>query len=203
MVMTVAPCSSLSVGFSARIRAVFACERIAAVSSRRVMSAASAALRCSAKSSGSQAMRAAGCGALLVPFPAAVDDHQTKNGEHLVRGGAAMLVQESALTARTLAEQLRALLASRRYDLAHFDHISLAPYRDLLGDVPRQRCIHVAAGCLLEHPPQRQRALRAQLMAHRQRLAQIALGVEDHYHPRAERQPGGAPGSRPGRTSCC
>ena len=68
---------------------------------------------CRAGASTIAELAAAGCGALLVPFPAAVDDHQTKNGEHLARGGAALLMQESALTARTLADQLQALLSDR------------------------------------------------------------------------------------------
>lgn len=58
-------------------------------------------------------LAAAGCPALLVPFPAAVDDHQTRNGEYLVRAGAAVLVPEAALDAATLAAQLRQLLADR------------------------------------------------------------------------------------------
>lgn len=58
-------------------------------------------------------LAAAGCPALLVPFPAAVDDHQTRNGEYLVRAGAAVLIPEAALDAATLAAQLRQLLADR------------------------------------------------------------------------------------------
>jgi UDP-N-acetylglucosamine--N-acetylmuramyl-(pentapeptide) pyrophosphoryl-undecaprenol N-acetylglucosamine transferase len=37
---------------------------------------------------------AAGIGAVLVPFPQAVDDHQTRNAEALVDAGAALLVAE-------------------------------------------------------------------------------------------------------------
>lgn len=37
---------------------------------------------------------AAGVGSVLVPFPAAVDDHQTRNAEFLVEAGAAVLVPE-------------------------------------------------------------------------------------------------------------
>ena len=37
---------------------------------------------------------AAGVGSLLVPFPAAVDDHQTRNAEYLVQRGAAQLLPE-------------------------------------------------------------------------------------------------------------
>ena len=50
--------------------------------------------------------------AVLVPFPHAVDDHQTLNASHLVEGGAAVLVPEDRLEA-TLAQTLRELAADR------------------------------------------------------------------------------------------
>jgi UDP-N-acetylglucosamine--N-acetylmuramyl-(pentapeptide) pyrophosphoryl-undecaprenol N-acetylglucosamine transferase len=40
----------------------------------------------------------AGLPAILVPYPYAADDHQTKNAEVFAQGGAAELVQEAALT---------------------------------------------------------------------------------------------------------
>src|SRR6185437_1182549 len=42
-------------------------------------------------------LTAAGLGAVLVPFPHAVDDHQTRNAEALVAAGAAELIQERDL----------------------------------------------------------------------------------------------------------
>ncbi|WP_018076805.1 undecaprenyldiphospho-muramoylpentapeptide beta-N-acetylglucosaminyltransferase [Thiobacillus denitrificans] len=45
----------------------------------------------------------AGVPALLVPFPFAVDDHQTGNAEFLYDAGAAWLVQQKELTAEKLA----------------------------------------------------------------------------------------------------
>jgi UDP-N-acetylglucosamine--N-acetylmuramyl-(pentapeptide) pyrophosphoryl-undecaprenol N-acetylglucosamine transferase len=59
-------------------------------------------------------LAAAGVPALLVPFPAAVDDHQTRNAESAVRAGAAELVPEAGLTPLTLAARLRALLEGGR-----------------------------------------------------------------------------------------
>lgn len=56
---------------------------------------------------------AAGCAALLVPFPHAVDDHQTRNGEFLVRAGGARMVAESELTSERLARELEDLLSDR------------------------------------------------------------------------------------------
>jgi len=59
-------------------------------------------------------LSAAGVPAVLVPFPAAVDDHQTRNAEHVVRAGAAVLLPESELTPVSLAEVLRELLEAGR-----------------------------------------------------------------------------------------
>jgi len=56
---------------------------------------------------------AAGLGALLVPFPYAVDDHQTRNAQAMADVGAARIVQERDMQADTLATHLRALLADR------------------------------------------------------------------------------------------
>jgi len=54
-------------------------------------------------------LASAGVPAILVPFPAAVDDHQTANAEYLVQAGAAWLLPEPELTAQKLAEQLASL----------------------------------------------------------------------------------------------
>ncbi len=54
---------------------------------------------------------AAGLGAVLVPFPAAVDDHQTRNGEYLVERGAAVLVPEGADFENRLVAALGPLVA--------------------------------------------------------------------------------------------
>ncbi|MGH8495328.1 MAG: undecaprenyldiphospho-muramoylpentapeptide beta-N-acetylglucosaminyltransferase [Gammaproteobacteria bacterium] len=54
-----------------------------------------------------------GLGAVFVPFPAAVDDHQTRNAGHLVGVGAAVLVPEPELTAERLARELGQLLGNR------------------------------------------------------------------------------------------
>jgi UDP-N-acetylglucosamine--N-acetylmuramyl-(pentapeptide) pyrophosphoryl-undecaprenol N-acetylglucosamine transferase len=58
-------------------------------------------------------LQAAGLGALLIPFPAAVDDHQTKNAEVLVRAHAARLIQERELDAGVLGEAIAELTADR------------------------------------------------------------------------------------------
>lgn len=52
---------------------------------------------------------AVGLGALMVPFPFAVDDHQTTNAAYLAQVGAAIVVQQKALTVEKLTEILRGL----------------------------------------------------------------------------------------------
>jgi len=54
-------------------------------------------------------LAAAGVGAILVPFPAAVDDHQTANARYLVNAGAAVLIAERELTAERLAAEIEKL----------------------------------------------------------------------------------------------
>jgi UDP-N-acetylglucosamine--N-acetylmuramyl-(pentapeptide) pyrophosphoryl-undecaprenol N-acetylglucosamine transferase len=58
-------------------------------------------------------LTAAGLGAVLVPYPHAVDDHQTHNAEALVAIGAAELIQERDLDAQQLAQRLSTLLHDR------------------------------------------------------------------------------------------
>jgi UDP-N-acetylglucosamine--N-acetylmuramyl-(pentapeptide) pyrophosphoryl-undecaprenol N-acetylglucosamine transferase len=57
-------------------------------------------------------LAAAGVAALLVPYPFAVDDHQTRNAQFLVEAGAASLLQERELTPQRLADVLHELCAS-------------------------------------------------------------------------------------------
>jgi UDP-N-acetylglucosamine--N-acetylmuramyl-(pentapeptide) pyrophosphoryl-undecaprenol N-acetylglucosamine transferase len=52
---------------------------------------------------------AVGLGSLMVPFPFAVDDHQTTNAAYLAEHGAAMLVQQKELSAEKLAGILQTL----------------------------------------------------------------------------------------------
>jgi UDP-N-acetylglucosamine--N-acetylmuramyl-(pentapeptide) pyrophosphoryl-undecaprenol N-acetylglucosamine transferase len=58
-------------------------------------------------------LAAVGVASILVPFPAAVDDHQTVNAQFLVREGAAVLIADRDLTADKLAATLRELCAGR------------------------------------------------------------------------------------------
>jgi UDP-N-acetylglucosamine--N-acetylmuramyl-(pentapeptide) pyrophosphoryl-undecaprenol N-acetylglucosamine transferase len=55
----------------------------------------------------------AGLGAILVPFPAAVDDHQTHNARYLTEAGAAVLIADRDLEPERLCGELSRLCANR------------------------------------------------------------------------------------------
>ncbi|MDQ8037455.1 MAG: undecaprenyldiphospho-muramoylpentapeptide beta-N-acetylglucosaminyltransferase [Pedobacter sp.] len=57
---------------------------------------------------------AAGVASVLIPYPFAVDDHQTANGKFLSEAGAAKLFQQQALTAEKLAAELIPLLSREK-----------------------------------------------------------------------------------------
>jgi UDP-N-acetylglucosamine--N-acetylmuramyl-(pentapeptide) pyrophosphoryl-undecaprenol N-acetylglucosamine transferase len=50
--------------------------------------------------------------AILIPYPYAADDHQTRNAEIFVRGGAAILLKESELSVERLASRIKGLIGS-------------------------------------------------------------------------------------------
>ena len=60
----------------------------------------------------------AGVASILVPFPHAVDDHQTENAKFLSARGAAILLPQAELTAGRLADLLRGLTRGRLLDMA-------------------------------------------------------------------------------------
>ncbi|MFA4661198.1 glycosyltransferase, partial [Xanthomonas perforans] len=64
---------------------------------------------------------AAGVGSVLVPFAAAVDDHQTRNAEYLVGADAAVLLKQDDSLAVRLQQVLQTLLAdpTRRLSMAN------------------------------------------------------------------------------------
>lgn len=57
---------------------------------------------------------AAGVASVLIPYPHAVDDHQTENGKFLSVAGAAKLFRQQDLTATTLAAELQPLLSREK-----------------------------------------------------------------------------------------
>src|SRR5204863_735242 len=56
-------------------------------------------------------LAAFGLPALLVPYPYAADDHQTRNAEVFVRAKAAVLLKESELSGELLAQKIRDFLS--------------------------------------------------------------------------------------------
>ncbi len=50
---------------------------------------------------------------ILIPFPYAADNHQQKNGEYLVKGGAAKMFIEKDLTAEVLTAEIGRMLGSK------------------------------------------------------------------------------------------
>ena len=55
-----------------------------------------------------------GLASVLVPFAAAVDDHQTRNAEFLVQAAAAELLPQTQLSAQTLIPVLGGILGDRQ-----------------------------------------------------------------------------------------
>ena len=73
---------------------------------------------CRAGASTVTELAAVGVAALYVPFPFAVDDHQTTNAQFLVASGGGWLVPQAELTAQHLAERLTALSRDTLQDVA-------------------------------------------------------------------------------------
>ncbi len=63
-------------------------------------------------------LAAAGCASILVPYPHAVDDHQTANARYLASRDAAILLPQAELSAARLAEVLGELAGHRDILLA-------------------------------------------------------------------------------------
>lgn len=59
-------------------------------------------------------LTAAGVGAVLVPFAAAVDDHQSRNAAFLAAAGAGVVIPESQLTTSEIEKLLARLLGDRK-----------------------------------------------------------------------------------------
>ena len=89
-------------------------------------------------------LSAAGLGAVLVPYPHAVDDHQTRNAQVLAASGAAIVMQESELDIEILAQRLESLLANRRGLLAMAEAARTLAKPDAAKVIARA-CLEVAA----------------------------------------------------------
>lgn len=77
---------------------------------------------CRAGASTVTELSAVGAAALFVPFPFAVDDHQTQNAQFLVDAGAGWLVPQAELSAQILADRLASLSRETLLDVAQKAH---------------------------------------------------------------------------------
>jgi UDP-N-acetylglucosamine--N-acetylmuramyl-(pentapeptide) pyrophosphoryl-undecaprenol N-acetylglucosamine transferase len=98
---------------------------------------------CRAGASTVAELAAAGCAALLVPYPHAVDDHQTRNGQYLVDAGAALMVPEALLTGELLAEMLGGLLLRRQQLVSMGAAARAAAWPEAAADIARN-CLECA-----------------------------------------------------------
>ena len=69
----------------------------------------------------------AGVASILVPFPFAVDDHQSGNARFLSERGAAILLPQSEMTPQKLADLLRALSRERALEMAQAARAAAQP----------------------------------------------------------------------------
>lgn len=89
-------------------------------------------------------LAAAGVPALFVPFPYAVDDHQTRNAAYLVDAGGAELIQERDLDTDSFAAALERLLADRTHLLAMAERARARGRPDAV-DTVVANCLEVAS----------------------------------------------------------
>jgi UDP-N-acetylglucosamine--N-acetylmuramyl-(pentapeptide) pyrophosphoryl-undecaprenol N-acetylglucosamine transferase len=73
---------------------------------------------CRAGASTVTEIAAVGAAALFVPFPSAVDDHQTTNARFLADAGGAWLVQQKDLTPQSLADRLQTAQREQLMEMA-------------------------------------------------------------------------------------
>ncbi len=92
-------------------------------------------------------LAAAGVGAILVPFPAAVDDHQTANARYLVDAGAAVLIEDRELTAERLRAELARVCSSRAPLLAMAERARSLSHPRAAEDLA-EACLKFAAGAV-------------------------------------------------------
>lgn len=88
---------------------------------------------------------AAGLPAVFIPYPAALDDHQTANARSLTERGAALTVQERDLDPESLAAIVRDQLADRATLAVRADLARRERYVDTPDEIAA-RCLRLAAG---------------------------------------------------------
>ena len=91
----------------------FAAEVTAFITDMAAAYGAADLLICRAGATSIAEITAGGKASLLIPFPFAVNDHQTKNAELLARAGAAELIPEKGLEGQMLAARIERLMSHR------------------------------------------------------------------------------------------
>jgi UDP-N-acetylglucosamine--N-acetylmuramyl-(pentapeptide) pyrophosphoryl-undecaprenol N-acetylglucosamine transferase len=86
-------------------------------------------------------LSAGGMASILVPFPHAVDDHQTANAKFLSGRGAAILIQQRDLSPRRLAELIGSLDRAKLLDMARKARALGKPDA---ARIVAQRCMEIA-----------------------------------------------------------
>lgn len=87
-----------------------------------------------------------GIASVLVPYPYAVDDHQTANARHLAKSGAAILIQQVELNPQRLAAELTILIQAGRHHLLGMANKALAQARPQATEDVIRHCLEVAHG---------------------------------------------------------
>ncbi len=90
-------------------------------------------------------LAAAGLPSLLVPYPHAIDDHQTRNAEWLSKRGGAVLLPQQQLNATSLARQL-SIWQARPEDLLLMAERARESARPTAAEDVARRCMEVANG---------------------------------------------------------
>ncbi len=84
-------------------------------------------------------LAAIGVPSILVPYPYAIDDHQTANAQYLVDAGASIMIPQQQLTVACLTEQIKKCLAT--LDVMALSAKQIAKLN---------ATVHVAEQCMLE-----------------------------------------------------
>jgi UDP-N-acetylglucosamine--N-acetylmuramyl-(pentapeptide) pyrophosphoryl-undecaprenol N-acetylglucosamine transferase len=87
---------------------------------------------------------AVGLAAILIPYPYAVDDHQTANAKYLVEANAAILIQQNELSAHKLANELHKIIHAGRELLLKMATRAFALARPDATSSVMQHCLEVA-----------------------------------------------------------
>lgn len=87
-----------------------------------------------------------GLASILVPYPYAVDDHQTANANHLKNADAAILIQQIELTPQRLATELSRLIEAGREQLLAMANRALALAKPDATEQVVRHCLEVARG---------------------------------------------------------